>query len=171
VRRTLRVRPQLSMSALPDAVVSTKVRLHSDGMTGPASSSIRGVDHVVIGATDWSTTTRFYRRVLRAEVVPLEGERVSFRIGTSQLNVHGPGVDLSSNVARIPVQPGNSDLCFEWDGPIGDAIAHLRSCNVAVETGPVPRPGARGEGISIYFRDPDGTLLEFISYHDHSADL
>jgi catechol 2,3-dioxygenase-like lactoylglutathione lyase family enzyme len=28
----------------------------------------------------------------------------------------------------------------------------------------VPRPGARGDGTSVYFRDPDGSLLEFISY-------
>jgi catechol 2,3-dioxygenase-like lactoylglutathione lyase family enzyme len=28
----------------------------------------------------------------------------------------------------------------------------------------VARAGARGEGSSVYFRDPDGSLLEFISY-------
>ena len=27
-----------------------------------------------------------------------------------------------AEVARLPVQPGNSDLCFEWKGPIADAI-------------------------------------------------
>ncbi len=29
----------------------------------------------------------------------------------------------------------------------------------------VERFGTKGKGISVYFRDPDGTLLEFISYH------
>ncbi len=118
----------------------------------------------MIGASDWAETTEFYRRVLHAEVIPLAGERVSLRIGVSQLNVHGPGVDLSSNVARLPVRPGNSDVCFEWDGPIESAIAHLNACEVTIETGPIARPGARGEGVSVYFRDPDGSLLEFISY-------
>jgi catechol 2,3-dioxygenase-like lactoylglutathione lyase family enzyme len=28
----------------------------------------------------------------------------------------------------------------------------------------VPRQGAGGDGTSVYFRDPDGSLLEFISY-------
>jgi len=29
---------------------------------------------------------------------------------------------------------------------------------------PIQRFGARGAGTSVYFRDPDGSLLEFISY-------
>jgi catechol 2,3-dioxygenase-like lactoylglutathione lyase family enzyme len=69
-------------------------------------------------------------------------------------------------VARIPVAPGNSDLCFEWPGPIGDAIAHLKRAGVAIEAGPLLRVGARGPGRSVYFRDPDGSLLEFIAYRD-----
>jgi hypothetical protein len=46
-----------------------------------------------------------------------------YRFGDKQLNVRGPGV-RPAEVARIPVAPGNSDLCFEWRGPITDAIAH-----------------------------------------------
>jgi len=67
-------------------------------------------------------------------------------------------------VARLPVQPGNSDLCFEWPGPIGQAKAHLDRHGVAIELGPIERHGARDAGTSVYFRDPDGSLLEFISY-------
>jgi catechol 2,3-dioxygenase-like lactoylglutathione lyase family enzyme len=37
-------------------------------------------------------------------------------------------------------------------------------CGVAVELGPVERSGARGTGRSVYSRDPDGSLLEFIAY-------
>jgi catechol 2,3-dioxygenase-like lactoylglutathione lyase family enzyme len=67
-------------------------------------------------------------------------------------------------VARISVVPGNSDLCFEWDGPIAAAVDHLRARGVEVEAGPMIRGGAKGRGTSVYFRDPDGTLLELISY-------
>ena len=84
----------------------------------------------------------------------------------TQLNVHGPDfdVDVSGNVARLPVRPGNSDLCFVWPGQLEDAIAHLERHGVEIETGPVAHLGAQGRGMSVYFRDPDGSLLEFISY-------
>ena len=43
-------------------------------------------------------------------------------------------------------------------------VAHLERCGVAVEAGPMERFGAKGAGTSVYFRDPDGSLMEFISY-------
>jgi catechol 2,3-dioxygenase-like lactoylglutathione lyase family enzyme len=126
------------------------------------------LDHAVIAVSDWEISNRFYREVVGAELVPMAG-RVSYRLGDTQLNVHGPGVDVSSNVARLPVQPGNSDLCFVWPGPIEEAVAHLEQQGVEVETGPVERFGAQGPGTSVYFRDPDGSLLEFISYAGRST--
>jgi catechol 2,3-dioxygenase-like lactoylglutathione lyase family enzyme len=69
-------------------------------------------------------------------------------------------------VARERVRPGNSDLCLRWDGPIEAAVAHLERRGVPIELGPVERHGALGAGTSVYFRDPDGSLLEFISYAD-----
>ena len=70
----------------------------------------------------------------------------------------------TDNIARLPVQPGNGDLCFIWAGRIEEAIGHLATHDVEVETGPVERYGARGRGISVYFRHPHGSLLEFIVY-------
>jgi catechol 2,3-dioxygenase-like lactoylglutathione lyase family enzyme len=67
------------------------------------------------------------------------------------------------------VQPGNSDLCFEWKGPIEAAVAHLGQHKVPIERGPLERFGAKGAGTSVYFRDPDGSLLEFISYANRTA--
>ena len=48
--------------------------------------------------------------------------------------------------------------------PIADAVAHLQRCGIAVEAGPMQRFGAKGAGTSVYFRDPDGSLMEFMSY-------
>jgi catechol 2,3-dioxygenase-like lactoylglutathione lyase family enzyme len=120
------------------------------------------LDHVVIAVSDFERSNAFYRDVLGVEVVEIDG-RVAYRLGGQQLNVHGPGVGPAM-VARIPVAPGNSDLCFEWDGAIDRALEHLRARGVRVEAGPITRGGAKGRGTSVYFRDPDGTLLELISY-------
>ena len=120
------------------------------------------LDHCVIHVSDWDRSNAFYRDVLGAELVK-SGPRWAYRFGEQQLNVHGPGV-AAAPVARLPVQPGNSDLCFVWDGPIADAVAHLEACRVPVELGPVARSGGQGSGTSVYFRDPDGSLLEFLSY-------
>ncbi|MGH2921407.1 MAG: VOC family protein [Gaiellaceae bacterium] len=122
------------------------------------------LDHVVIAVSDWERSNAFYSEVLGAELVELTPGRWAYRFGDQQLNVHGPGVDVSTNVAREPVRPGNSDLCFVWPGPIEEAAAHLEEKGVEVELGPVERPGARDGGTSVYFRDPDGSLLELISY-------
>jgi catechol 2,3-dioxygenase-like lactoylglutathione lyase family enzyme len=119
-------------------------------------------DHCVIHVSDWERSNAFYRDVMGAEVVR-RGQGWVYRFGDMQLNCHGPGLDPTP-VARLPVQPGNSDLCFEWSGPIEDAIAHLKAHGVAVERGPMQRFGAKGPGTSVYFRDPDGSLMEFMSY-------
>jgi catechol 2,3-dioxygenase-like lactoylglutathione lyase family enzyme len=120
------------------------------------------LDHCVIHVSDWGRSKSFYSQVLGAEVVHRQNG-FSYKIGDILLNCHGPGI-VANAVARIPVQPGNSDLCFEWPGPIAAAVSHLEKHHIAVELGPVATRGIRGDAISVYFRDPDGSLLEFISY-------
>jgi catechol 2,3-dioxygenase-like lactoylglutathione lyase family enzyme len=120
-------------------------------------------DHCVIHVSDWARSNAFYRDVLGAELIGEEDGVAKYRFGGQQLNVHGPGV-AAEPLAGVPVAPGGSDLCFSWDGPIAGAIEHLQRHGIDIEMGPVPRQGAGGDGTSVYFRDPDGSLLEFISY-------
>ena len=82
------------------------------------------LDHTVIHVSDWARSNDFYRRVLGAELIGETDGPCRYRFGKQQLNVHGPGVEPYP-VARLPVEPGNSDLCFEWEGPIEEAVAHL----------------------------------------------
>jgi catechol 2,3-dioxygenase-like lactoylglutathione lyase family enzyme len=120
------------------------------------------LDHCVIHVSNWGQSNAFYRDVLGAELVQV-GSGWSYRFGETQLNCHGPNVQATP-LAAIRVMPGGSDLCFTWPGSIETAIAHLEEHGIIVEVGPVKRFGSRGYGTSVYFRDPDGSLMEFISY-------
>jgi len=126
---------------------------------------VRGpaLDHLVIAVSEWERSNAFYRDVLGAELIELPRGRFAYRFGEQQLNVYGPGSE-SSILPADPVRVGNSDFCLAWSGSIADAVAHLEQHGVEVAEGPVARQGARGEGRSVYFYDPDGSLLELISY-------
>jgi catechol 2,3-dioxygenase-like lactoylglutathione lyase family enzyme len=122
------------------------------------------LDHVVIAVSDWERSNPFYRDVLGLDIVQVEYGRYAYALPDGRrLNVHGPGSTPHPRAAD-PVRPGNSDLCFVWDGTVDEAVAHLERHDVDVELGPVERTGARGAGTSLYFRDPDGSLLELIVY-------
>ena len=125
--------------------------------------NVAGLDHVVIAVSDWERSNAFYRDVVGAEIVELTKGRWAYRIGDQQLNVHGPGSTPEPRAVE-PVRPGNSDLCFVWNGTSDEAREHLVGKGVEIVSGPVERSGARGTGTSVYFRDPDGSLLELISY-------
>ncbi len=43
-------------------------------------------------------------------------------------------------------------------------MEHVRSCGVEIVAGPVPHTGATGRLESVYFRDPDGNLIEISKY-------
>ncbi len=59
--------------------------------------------------------------------------------------------------------PPCGDLCFVWDGSAEALAALLDRAGADVVEGPVERQGGRrAAGSSVYVRDPDGNLLEFI---------
>ena len=121
------------------------------------------IDHCVIAVSDWERSNAFYRDVLGATVDRRDEWFGHYRFGNWQLNVHGPG--FAGLNADRPVEPGNSDLCFVWPGPIAGAVEHLRGHDIEIVAGPLEsESGARGRGQHVYFRDPDGSLLEFVSY-------
>jgi len=129
---------------------------------------VRGLDHVAITVADVERTLAFYRRALGAVVLYEDLWRagripvVILQLGASRLSVHGAAQPAKPH-ARAPTA-GSADLCFRWDGPLDAAAAQLAAAGVAVEEGPVPRPAADGKaGASLYFRDPDGNLLELLS--------
>ena len=61
--------------------------------------------------------------------------------------------------------PPCGDLCFVWDGTPDALQAALAGAGAEIEEGPVGRKGGRRtDATSVYTRDPDGNLLEFMIY-------
>ena len=83
------------------------------------------LDHCVIHVGDWEAARDFYTRVIGCEAVEVKDGYV-FRLGDQQLNCHGPK-KFAEPKARVPVEPGNSDLCFRWHGPIAMRKSICRS--------------------------------------------
>jgi catechol 2,3-dioxygenase-like lactoylglutathione lyase family enzyme len=129
--------------------------------------AIGGIDHVAITSRDLPAACAFYMELFdgRALGELIEGDQIlvrSLQIGGAVINIHqlGNGIDL---VAAQPV-PGSTDICFGWDGPIDSAIALLEARGIPIIEGPVARANRLGEAShSVYFRDPDGNLLELMA--------
>jgi catechol 2,3-dioxygenase-like lactoylglutathione lyase family enzyme len=119
---------------------------------------IDSLDHLVLTVQDIQTTCEFYSRVLGMQVVTFAEGRKALQFGNQKINLHQRGKEIEPK-AQHPT-PGSADLCFLTSMPLEQVIAHLQSQNVALLLGPVERTGATKSLVSLYFRDPDGNLLE-----------
>jgi len=126
------------------------------------------IDHVAMPVSDIERSVEFYGRALGAQPIDLEKWRagkwpiVSISFGRQKFNLHPTANDFTLKAAHPAV--GGGDYCFVWEGTPESAIEHLKRQQIQIIEGPVTRIGGRGKGVSVYFRDPDGNLLELISY-------
>jgi catechol 2,3-dioxygenase-like lactoylglutathione lyase family enzyme len=125
---------------------------------------IQSLDHLVLTVADVGATCAFYQRVLGFEVVTFRGDRQALTFGSQKINLHEVGNEFDPK-AGYPT-PGSGDFCFLTETPIGDIQRHVESCGVTVLMGPTHRTGATGPILSIYFRDPDGNLIEVANRND-----
>ena len=116
------------------------------------------LDHLVLTVRDMERTCEFYARILGMQVITFAEGRKALRFGKQKINLHQQGKEIDPK-AQSPT-PGSADLCFLTSLPLEEVITHLQSQNVSVLLGPVERTGATTSLVSIYFRDPDGNLLE-----------
>ncbi len=119
---------------------------------------ITQIDHLVLTVRDIKTSCDFYARVLGMQVVQFAGNRTALTFGSQKINLHEQGNEFEPKAAH-PV-PGAIDLCLLTADTPDQIIAHLQQYKIEIIEGPVRRTGATGSIISIYFRDPDGNLLE-----------
>jgi len=129
---------------------------------------IRNIDHIVVMASDLERSIAFYRDTLGGET-PNEAAYRDGRINVMRVVLGGAVMNLQklddpAYIVAERLEAGAVDVCFRWDGEIETAVDYLTSRGVAVVEGPVARPAADGVwGMSVYFRGPDGNLLEFLT--------
>src|SRR5215207_5956728 len=122
------------------------------------SMQIEGLDHLVLTVADVGRTRDFYERVLGMEPVVFGEGRHALAFGAQKINLHEAGREFEPKAAAPT--PGSADLCFWTQTQLDGVIEHLQEAEIVVEQGPVRRTGATGPITSVYFRDPDGNLLE-----------
>jgi catechol 2,3-dioxygenase-like lactoylglutathione lyase family enzyme len=128
-------------------------------MTKP---QIERLDHFVLTVADVEATCRFYERVLGMKRGEFGGGRIALTFGRQKINLHRAGHEYEPKARQA--LPGTGDFCLIASTPIATLIEHLASCGVPIEEGPVSKTGALGPIRSIYFRDPDGNLVEVSNY-------
>jgi len=128
---------------------------------------IERIDHIVLTVRDMGATCAFYTRVAGMRDETFGAGRKALHFGRQKINLQQAGSEATL-VASTPT-PGAGDICFITTTPLDAVVAHLQACGVPIEEGPVQRDGAVGLMGSVYFRDPDGNLVEVSRYREPVA--
>ncbi len=129
---------------------------------------IAGLDHVAVPIANVEGMLAFYEAL--GFGVRRGGRLHSIHFGDNRMNFHAPELwsDERFTLRGPAAQPGCGDFCFVWQGSVESIVARMRALGVEIIEGPVAREGGRdggaAVGTSVYVRDPDGNLLEFMAY-------
>jgi catechol 2,3-dioxygenase-like lactoylglutathione lyase family enzyme len=137
----------------------------TEALAQQPANKVRGFDHVALPMQNTGAMLAFYRGL--GFDVNEGAAACSVYIGDQMINFHRPATwQRESFTLRAPAaKPPCGDLCFVWDGTPDALKAMLDKAGAKIIEGPVARQGGRRKASSsIYVRDPDGNLLEFMIY-------
>ena len=132
---------------------------------------VAGIDHIAMPTANAERIMAFYKRLgflinNEAEWRAGKANGFSIQVGDSKINVHPEG--YTASLRGPTAAPGCTDICFVWAGTVEECQRKLKEAGVEVIRGPVQRAGGRGRGtapsLSLYARDPDQNLIEFMVY-------
>lgn len=123
---------------------------------------VERIDHLVLTVKDLDRTVDFYTDVMGMRKVIFGEGRVALTFGQQKINLHQYGHEFEPKANTV--MPGSADLCFIINEDVHQVTRHLVEKGVPVIEGPVKRTGAMGKILSVYFRDPDGNLIEVSNY-------
>ena len=128
--------------------------------------AVDSIDHVAIPIFNIDAMRLFYEAfgfVWDASSAP---QLYAISLGTQKINLHSPSLWQNSKFTlRGPTaKPGCGDFCFVWKSDQHRLLEKIKQLDIHVIEGPVDRLGGDGVGSSVYVRDPDENLVEFICY-------
>lgn len=134
---------------------------------------VTGIDHAALPTADAERFLAFYKALgftspdeeaWRAGRLPV----FSIACGDQKINVHPEG--FTTPLRGPTATPGCGDFCFVWSGGLPSLLETLAAAGVETIAGPVDRTGGRAvgtaRGVSVYLRDPDDNLVEFLCYDE-----
>ncbi|HEY2775200.1 MAG TPA: VOC family protein [Candidatus Binatia bacterium] len=130
------------------------------------------LDHIVLAVRDMEAMLRFYLETVGLAPHRLDQYREGAalfpcaRISASALIDLLPRPLWDQGDAVATTFPNLNHFCIAVERSDWAAlVARLERDGVAIEAGPMTLSGARGDGTSLYVRDPDGNRLE-LRYYD-----
>ena len=139
------------------------------------AASVQSLDHLVLTVHSISKTTDWYSRFLGMKSESFVSQatpditRHSLIFGQQKINLHELGIEFEPKARNV--KDGSADLCFLTEESVHDIRGKLIDSGVEMVDlgeesvrggGIVVRTGARGKLRSVYCRDPDGNLIEYV---------
>jgi catechol 2,3-dioxygenase-like lactoylglutathione lyase family enzyme len=130
---------------------------------------VDALDHLVVNVRDAEVAAGWYQRVLGMTREDFNadsgrGARIAMHFGRMKINLRPVSATQEQWLTADHESAGSDDLCFLTTATPEAVVAHLRACDVSIVSGPGERRGALGTIVSVYCRDPDGSLIEISSY-------
>lgn len=168
-RRTGRSRRAFLKRVVAAGALASASASRPDGALGAQQPGrIRSIDHVSFPMENTQAMVAFYRG-LGVDVLH-DDRRCHLRFEDQKIHFHQPHMwRRETFTLRGPTAlPGCGDFCFVWDGSPESLRAALDGVGAEIIEGPAERVGGRAggttTGTSVYVRDPDRNLVEFIIY-------
>ena len=131
------------------------------------ASGVGQLDHVAVPMQNVDAMIAFYRAL--GFVVREGANIVSVHFADQKINFHRPALwQRPTFTLRAPAAaPPCGDFCWVWNGTEAELRAAVARVGAAIEVEGQRdggRDGGDAVGQSLYIRDPDNNLLEFIRY-------
>jgi catechol 2,3-dioxygenase-like lactoylglutathione lyase family enzyme len=118
---------------------------------------VEAIDHIVLCVRDVAATRRFYEDLLGMEAREERPGKYSLHFGAQKISLQDAAA--APAIAKDTL-PGSGNFCLLTNMPVAEVVAQLARAGIAIVDGPGERAGATGPILSVYFRDPDGNLVE-----------